>query len=247
MRPGIAAVLGITLLAAAPATGGEPPPPIHYAYPDQSVWTTRLDKEGLPANPLLSVAQALFDRAGLTWQAHPYPAARMFEVLRNGSANFSMLVRSPALEQCCLLSRKAVARTELRAYHMPSTPPLPPAAQPGEALRGKSVIVIQGYSYGGVLAQLSAPGSDVNLVQATTHHTAFTMLERGRAEYVLDYAGPAGEILAALPNLGMRHETLDHLKVYLVLWRGYPDAEATMARLEAIADQLELSHLPEAP
>lgn len=247
MKPGIAAVLGTVLLAAAPAAGGESPPPLHYAYPDQSIWTTRVDANGLPANPLLAVAQALFDRAGLTWQAHPYPAARMFEVLRNGTANFSMLVKNPALDVCCLLSRKAVARTELRAYHMPATPPLPASAQPAEALRGKSVIVIQGYSYGGMLAQLSAPGSAVNVVHAPTHQTAFTMLERGRADYVLDYAGPAGEILAAWPNLNMGHEPLDHLQVYLVLWRGYPDAEATMARLEAIADQLELSHLPEPP
>lgn len=247
MRPGIATLLGTMLLAAAPAAWGEPSPPLHYAYPDQSIWTTRQDANGLPANPLLPVAQALFDRAGLSWQAHPYPAARMFEVLRNGTANFSMLVESPALGTCCLFSRKPVARTELRAYHLPATPPLPPSVQPADALRGRSVIVIQGYSYGGLLARLSAHGSAVNVVPASTHQTAFTMLERGRADYVLDYAGPAGEILAERPNLSTDHDTLDHLRVHLVLWRGYPDAEATMARLEAIADQLELSHLPEPP
>lgn len=226
-------------LQVAAAAAADPPPSIEYAYPDQSVWTTKLDARGLPANPLLRVAEALFDRAGLSWRAHPYPAARMFESLRNGTANFSMLVKSPALDQCCLVGRKPVARTELRVYHAPATPP----AHGRDALRGKNVIVIRGYSYGGLLAQLSAPDSGVTLHSAVSHQAAFTMLEHGRADYLLDYAGPAGEILSSRPGIDLRHEILDRLEVYLVLWRGYPDAEATMARLEAIADQMELSHL----
>jgi ABC-type amino acid transport substrate-binding protein len=229
-------VLAAFLLATTPAAGNEPPA-ILYAYPDQSVWTTKLDKQGLPANPLLRVAEILFSRAGLTWQAHPYPATRMFETLRSGTANFSMLVKSPALDQCCLVGHKPVAKTELRVYHTAATPPVSSRTD----LRGKNVIVIRGYSYGGLLAQLSAPGSGVTLEHAVSHQAAFTMLEHGRADYLLDYSGPAREILEGRPGINLQHETLDRLEVYLVLWRGFPDAEATMARLEAIADQLDLT------
>lgn len=231
-------------LLALPATAlAEPPPAIEYAYPDQSVWTTQLDAKGLPANPLLKAADAIFARAGIPWQAHPYPAARMFETLRNGTANFSMLVKSPALEQCCVVGRKPVAGTELRVYHGVGKP----AIRSRDDLRGKSVILIRGYSYGGLLAQLTAPDSGVAVQSAVSHQVAFDMLERGRADYLLDYSGPAREILAARPGLDLRHETLERLDVYLVLWRGYPNAEATMARLEAIADELNLDSLPGHP
>lgn len=231
-------LVALGLLAVQPAWA-EAPPPIHYAYPDQSVWTTRLDAQGLPANPLLKAAEAIFTRAGIPWQAHPYPATRMFETLRNGTANFSMLVKSPALEQCCVVGRKPVASTELRVYHSPAKPPI----RTRDDLRGKSVILIRGYSYGGLLPQLSAPDSGVTVHSAVSHQVAFTMLEHGRADYMLDYSGPAREILASRPGLTLSHETLDRLDVYLVLWRGYPDAEATLARLEAIADELDVDRM----
>lgn len=242
MTPRLTTALAALLLATAPAAGAEPPP-IEYAYPDQSVWTTKLDAQGLPANPLLQSAKALFDRAGLSWRAHPYPAARMFESLRNGSANFSMLVKSPALEQCCLVGRTPVASTELRIYHTAAAPPV----HRNEDLRGKTVIVIRGYSYGTLLGRLSAPESGVTVHSAVSHQAAFTMLEHGRADYLVDYSGPAREILADRPGMELRHETLDRLDVYLVLWRGYPNAEATLDRLQAIADQLDLDHLPDHP
>lgn len=239
----LSAALALVLATASPAARAEPPSAIEYAYPDQSVWTTALDAQGLPANPLLKAAGALFDRAGLKWRAHPYPAARMFESLRNGTANFSMLVDSPALAQCCLVGARTIASTELRVYHAPATPPI----HRRDDLRGKSVIVIRGYSYGGLLTWLSAPDSHVTLRSAVSHQAAFTMLERGRADYLLDYSGPAREMLEQRPGSALRHETLDRLDVHLVLWRGYPDAEATLARLEAIADELDLSHLPGHP
>lgn len=238
-RPWLTTTLAALLLATAPAASAEPPS-IEYAYPDQSVWTTRLDARGLPANPLLEVAQALFGRAGLTWHAHPYPATRMFETLRNGTANFSMLVKSSALEQCCLVGPTPIAGTELRVYHIAATPPV----HRREDLRGRNVIVVRGYSYGGLLSKLTAPGSGVTIHSAVSHQAAFTMLEHGRADYLLDYSGPAHEILAERPGTTLLHETLDRLDVYLVLWRGYPDAEATLARLQAIADQLNPNELP---
>lgn len=215
------------------------PSSIVYAYPDQSVWTTATDAQGRPANPLLRGAEALFARAGLEWRAEAYPAARMFERLKNGAANFSMLVRSSQLDQCCLIGAKPVASTELRVYRRDGTP----AITGRDGLRGARVIAIRGYSYGGLLPWLSDPANGVDLEAVTSHDSAFTMLERGRADYVLDYAGPAGEILSTRKHLAARHETLDRLDVYLVLSRSFPQAEATMARLEAIAEELDLDVL----
>lgn len=229
----------LALLAWVLPARAEPPPAILYAYPDQSVWTVAVDAHGQPANPLLKVAGALFQRAGLPWSAAPYPAARMFENLRNGSANFSMLVKGPAVEQCCLISRRPIASTELRVFHPPGTPPVQAVAD----LRGKSVILIRGYSYGGLLPQLQDAKNGVVVYTAVSHQAAFTMLGHGRADYLLDYSGPAREIMAAQPGFAFQHETLDHLNVHLVLWRGYPDAEATMARLEAVAEELDADAL----
>lgn len=213
-----------------------PRPEIEYASPDQSVWTTRLNQRGEPDNPLLSLAAALFERAGIPWRANSYPAKRMFSYLQDGTAQFSMLVKAPALSECCLLSRKPVATAEIRVFHHADKAPI----RKRDDLIGKSVITILGYSYGGLRAYIADEHHRVANSAAPTHATAFRMLVLGRADYVIDYAGPAAEVLAAEPLADVRSEVIDRQDVYLVLAKSYPDATNVMARLEAIAATLDI-------
>lgn len=214
-------------------------PPIDYVSPDQSVWTTRTDAQGQPENPLLRVAAQLFAKAGIAWRNQSYPAARMFKYLQDGSAQFSMLVRAPMLQDCCLWSRKPITAVEIRVYHLAHKP----AIKTSDDLVGKSVITVHGYSYGGLLRTINDEGSRIRNETALTHASAFKMLARGRADYVIDYAGPAGEVLAADPLATVRSELLSRRDVYLVLSRTYPDAPKVMARLESIAEGLDVEML----
>lgn len=213
---------------AAPSAVGE----VEYAFPIPSVWTSRLNARGEPENPLFPLADALFRKAGQPWHGASYPAARMFENLRSGRSDFSMLVSSPALLEYCLVSRKPVASTELRVYRLANQAPV---GKPGD-LAGKSVITVLGYSYGGLLGFLAEPRNAIANHAVSTHEAAFAMLEKGRADYLLDYVGPANEILAAHPIRDIKSELLQRLDVHLVVSKQRPDAEQLMARLEAAAE-----------
>lgn len=228
-----AMALGLTVAISAMAEAA-PPKELEYAYPDQSVWTTKLDKSGEPDNPLLRLAASMFTKAGIPWRAKSYPAARLFNYLQDGTAEFSMLVRSPSLDACCLFSKKPVAYTELRAYRRPGTPPV----HTREDLTGKEIITIHGYSYAGLLTFFKDPANRIGNNSTVSHDSAFAMLERGRADYVIDYAGPASEILAVHPIKDLEYDVISRLDVHLILARSYPDAEAVMTRLEAIAEAL---------
>jgi ABC-type amino acid transport substrate-binding protein len=208
-----------------------------YAFPDQSVWTTRVDAQGVPLNPLLPFAKALFAKAGVAWQAKPVPSARMFEYLRDGTAQFSILVEAPTLRECCLLSRKPVATTQLHVYRLADRP----AVARREDLAGKRVITIRGYSYAGLAAYLADPANHAVNEVAATHEAAFAMLRNRRADYLVDYAGPAAEVLAATPPADIRADVLSRLDVHLVLARSVPDAPAMMSRLEAIAETMDVN------
>lgn len=232
-----AALIGCTLLVSVlspPLRAAEPPREIEYAYPDQSVWTIRVNAKGELENPLLRLAGALFSRAGMAWHAKPYPAARMFSYLADGSAEFSMLVRAPQLAECCLFSKAPVASTELRVYRLGDTP----AVRTKQDLVGKKVIIIRGYSYAGLLPFFSDPANRVSVNATIKHDAAFAMLEAGRGDYVLDYTGPAQEVLADHAIAGIRNDVLSTLDVHLVLNKSFPDAEAVMAKLEAAASGL---------
>jgi hypothetical protein len=230
-----ATLIAFILAFAAPSRAAE----LEYAYPDQSVWTTRVSADGTPDNPLLRIAKTLFTEAGIAWHGVPYPATRMFENLKTGQSQFSMLVKAPALARCCLFGQIPVASTELRVYRHQLTPPIGSAAE----LAGKRVTLIQGYSYAGIRKALSDPASNTRIDNAPSHRSAFALLERGRTDYVLDYTGPSKEILTAHPIADVRHDTLSRLEVFLVLHKSYPDAEAVMARLDKIVARLDTKKL----
>lgn len=231
--------LGLTLAAALPAAQAAALTPIEYTAPDQSVWTTRTNAQGEVDNPLFRVAGALFARAGIPWQGNTYPAARMFKYLQEGRAQFSMLVRAPSLQECCLFSSKPVAVAEIRAYRRAGAP----AVHRVEDLFGQKVITIRGYSYGGMARLLSDAAHRVDKHEAPGHAAAFRMLASGRADYLLDYAGPAREIIADESLPAIESDLLSAQEVYLVLSRSYPDAESVMQRLERIVADPEVSRL----
>ena len=69
------------------------------------------------------------------------------------------------------------------------------------------------------------------------------MLRAGRADYVLDYASAAGDILAANPVRNLLWSRIERLDIHMVLSRTYPEAETLMARLEAAARTLDIPKL----
>jgi len=232
-------VLALSPLALAADPVRTPPPAIEYAFPDQSVWTVRQGALGEPDNPLLKLAEVLFARAGLPWHGKSYPASRLFRNLQEGTSPFSMLVRAPSLETCCLFSRKPVAAAEIRVYRRSGSAPI----RSHTDLAGKRVISIRGYSYGGLAAFLGDPANRVMHEPTQGHVSAFRMLASGRADYLIDYAGPAQEILALEPIEDVAYEVLNRQDVHLVLSKRYPDAQELMAKLEEILDTLDLEAL----
>jgi polar amino acid transport system substrate-binding protein len=247
---GYAALAQIWVVAALPSGADAqtaPPAPvprrIEYAYPDQSVWTTAVDEGGEIRNPLLRLAASLFASAGIPWNGKSYPAARMFEYLQDGTADFSILVNTPALRKCCVISKNPVASTELRIYRMAGTPPV----ERQEDLIGKDIITILGYGYGGLQGFIADKGNRIYNNVAMTHESAFIMLERGRADYLLEYVGPATEILSIHPIPALRADVFGRLYVHMVLSKAYPDAENVMVRLEAIAEKLKKDDVLQTP
>ena len=225
--------------ADAKSLSAAPLPEIEYVSPDQSVWTIRTDAKGQPENPLLAVAAELFARANIRWYARVYPAARMFKRLQDGSSQFSMLVNAPTLKECCLLSRKSITNADIRVFHFAGKAPI----RTKEDLAGKRIITVHGYSYGGLQPFLRDEHQGIVNNVALTHASAFKMLARGRADYLIDYAGPAGEVLAEEPLADLDSELLLRQEVFLVLSRAYPDARHVMDSLDRIVQTLDVDGL----
>ncbi|MGZ3158465.1 MAG: substrate-binding periplasmic protein [Burkholderiaceae bacterium] len=193
------------------------------------------NKHGEADGYLVHLSTALFARAGISAHVRIYPAPRLFDDLANGTIDFSMLVHNHVLDACCLYSNQAVVREDLRVYYVAGKPPIHDKSE----LVGKKIIRLQGYSYAGLINFIQDPKNHITNEVAPTHEAAFTMLDAGRADYVLDYAGPATSGLAAHPVKDLRFEAIDHLDIYLVLAKSYPDAEHVLARLTTMVKSMQ--------
>ena len=215
------------------------PAEIEYASPDQSVWSTRQNERGEPNNPLLPVASAILSKAGIPWHAKVYPANRLFKNLQEGTSNFAILVQASALQACCIFSHKPIAQIELRTYWQGTKTPITDRNQ----LIGKSVITIRGYSYGGLRDFINKPENRVTVNEASTHQAALQMLLHKRADYLINYTGPASEVIADSLAKDIESSTLSRENVHLILAKSYPDATNVMARMESIARTLDIPKL----
>ncbi|WP_160295515.1 substrate-binding periplasmic protein [Paramagnetospirillum magnetotacticum] len=188
---------------------------------------------------LYRVSRSLFAAAGIPWKGASYPAPRLVKGLQDGSFNFSMLVRMPFLDECCLVSSEPVIVQEPRVYFLGGTAPVARK----EDLAGHSLIVVNGYTYAGMISYFRDPANRVELEVAENLDSAFRMLAAGRAEYLLSYEANARDSLSYRPIATLDSRVIGRTPVYLVLSKTYPDAAATMARLEKLVKAMNIRAL----
>lgn len=215
------------------------PVEIEYGYPSQSIFVAKTNYKERPDTPMLFLAEALMTRAGLSWHAKAYPAKRLFRNLKRGRTDFSILVRAPSLLESCIFSQKPVYSTHLNIYYIGDKPPV----SSKEDLIGTRVLTIRGYSYGNLIQFISDPTNKIVNVVTNAHGSAFAMLKLDRADYLLDYASAAGDILSESPIAELKSTAIDQLDIFLVLSRSYPNAEKLMVKLEKIVETLDVNEI----
>ncbi|MGM0768347.1 MAG: substrate-binding periplasmic protein [Pseudomonadota bacterium] len=119
------------------------------------------------------------------------PVGRIYLYLKNGTVDvWPGLTGIPSLREDVLESWVSPVPVQLNAWYVEGTPPL----SHFDGLRGRTVIVISGYTYGGLLGKLEATG-DIRITEAPNHRSGIDMLKRERGDYLLDYQRPVEEIL----------------------------------------------------
>jgi polar amino acid transport system substrate-binding protein len=189
---------------------------------------TYTDASGRPAGKAIELVETILRRAGLPYEITCYPGARLMASLRDGSAHVAMLIRHPDIVPSVVYGRLPMAYLELDAYRLDMTPPLGGIEQ----TRGRSVILLRGYGYGGWVDFFKDPANGLKLSYADSRAAAFKMLANRHGDYLIDYADPAALALGdhALPNLQTEH--LARLETYFLVSKQVPDAVDLLHRIE---------------
>jgi len=215
------------------------PAEIIYAFPENPP-RSFINAQGQPDGYFIRLAKALFAKANIPWRGVSYPASRICNS-QSSIANFYILALShPELKVCCLVSKISVGKDELRLFGIGGKPHIKSVEQ----LIGKKIITIRGFSYGGLINLINDKNYRITNYEAGSHEAAFDMLAAGRADYLLNFGELADMFLATHPVANIRYDVLgEPIYHYLVLSKDYPDAEKTMARLEAIVKTMNLDEI----
>jgi polar amino acid transport system substrate-binding protein len=155
-------------------------PPISYQAAD-----------GTPAGSFIELTRKVALEAGYQPDFIYLPVSRVYLYLTNGAIDvWPGVTEVPSLEDEVLESWVSPFPVQLSAWYREGTPPL----EHFDQLQGKRVIVIGGYTYGGLKGWLER-NRGIKLTEAPNHRSAVDMLKRKRGDYLLDYQAPVQEIL----------------------------------------------------
>lgn len=128
------------------------------------------------------------------------PVSRIYLYLKNGTVDaWPGLTRIPQLKGEVLESWAQPLTVQLSAWYLDGNPPL----NHFDDLKGKTVIVIGGYTYAGLIQWLHE-SEQIVVTEAPNHRAAIDMLKRQRGDYVLDYQAPVREILTQPSDSAVR-------------------------------------------
>lgn len=157
-------------------------------------------EDGRAEGTFIELTRRVAEEAGYDLDFRYLPVSRAYHYLRTGGIDIWPGVTDvPALENEVLESFVSPFPFQLSAWAMEGTPPV----HHFNDLNDRTLILISGYTYGGLAARLeSTPG--ISVTEAPNHWAAVAMLTRGRGDYLLDYQDPVRVVLEDSPVTGIR-------------------------------------------
>ncbi|MEE2763326.1 MAG: transporter substrate-binding domain-containing protein [Pseudomonadota bacterium] len=169
---------------------------LRIAYVEFPPYTYR-NAAGNADGTMIDITRKVVREAGYVPDFIYLPVSRVYLYLKNGQIDvWPGLTQIPSLDGEVLESWVSPMSTQLSVFYRPEqTQPLAHLDQ----LSGKTVIVIAGYTYAGLINWLNE-AEDIRITEAPNHRSALDMLKRNRGDYLLDYRQPIQQILDVNPN-----------------------------------------------
>ncbi|MFY7960365.1 MAG: substrate-binding periplasmic protein [Elsteraceae bacterium] len=170
-------------------------------------------------------------RVGVTYVPVSLPPARLVKSLADGDVDVSMTpITFPEFIGKTLFSKRPAANIILEAYNFWPAPKLNSLRD----LNGRSVILQQGFGYGGLINYFKAPENRITIAGSVPNpEVGMRMLEAGRADFLLHYRPSIQALGAAFDFQGLQATVLSDVPIHVVLSKSVPNSAILMARFDA--------------
>lgn len=198
------------------------------------VFSTNADKQ--PEGFLIDLTKAVTSKVGVEAEFASYPPKRMVSNIVTGeSALWVGAAAIPDFKDNTYIGDSVVAKIDLRAYTIGKKTPIAKK----EDLNGKSIIIIDGYGYGGWADYLKDPKNAVKLEKTNSHESALKMLQSGRGDYLLDYKQAVESTLKTLAIKDIQFNDVSSIEAKFVVSKKYPKGEELLKKLETAYIELK--------
>ncbi len=188
-----------------------------------------------PTGLVLEALKIAMTKAGFAYEIKDYPPKRLYQNLAEGKSELFLGIKGvPELEDRVLYGRSKITTIDMRVYTRAETP----TPKTKDELKGKKIIVIRGYSYGGFIKYLQDPANQIEVDESDNHEIAFKKLQAKRADYLLDYRQPADDAIKALTLTGVQNNSLSLLDIVIIVSKQTPNGQELVDKLERAFEEL---------
>lgn len=191
---------------------------------------TYADESGRATGTLNELTRQALRTAGIPHEFIQLPAKRIARYIQTGQIDLVQgLSTHPTFKDKVLVSKSVLATIQLMVYHLPETP----AIDSYLALSNASVVTMLGYSYGAIGVFVADSDNNVMTLPVRERESAYGVLAKGRADYLLDYREPARTELGEQRLASLVEKPLLALPTHWVVRKSYPESERLLAALDA--------------
>lgn len=189
-------------------------------------------QDGKPAGPVNEITMKTLEHAGIRYTIASYPAARLFDDLSKGKIDlFNGMSNIPSFQNTTIHKPLNLFPLEMRVYFTGNRKLI----NYREDLSGQSIVLVRGYSYGEWGSWIRHKSNNVIFFETDLHDAAFTMLKKGRVDYLLTYKYIDEICLKdiSIPDLHFHTpSTVRGLYCTFNLYKHKPKAELILQKLE---------------
>lgn len=193
------------------------------------------NKDGAPSGTLINITKMVLDNAGLDYEFIYLPIARAYLYIKEGNVDlWPGLIGIPSLQGRVLESKSIPGSITLSAFYLKGTPPLSNVQQ----LSGTDTILINGYTYAGLINRLTKPSFKMKALFTPSHESGLKMLQLRRGDYFLDYNEPVYAYLKDNPMDNIEHSVLNKRYASFIVSKKHPNAKQLLNKLDQSYEQL---------
>ncbi len=184
---------------------------------------------GLPEGPIIRITEKVAQEAGYKLEFLYLPVGRTYLYLKTGSVDLALGFSGvPVLSSVVLESEINLISMILSAWYLEGTTPV----NHMDDFRGKTLILINGFTYGGFREWLEQQG-DIRITEAPNRRSAIDMLKRGRGHYLLDYHQPVREVFSRSSDSLIRESEIRTRRGAWLFSRATPEAQQLKEAFDA--------------